>query len=484
MRWNGARVAFACLSALCVLPAPSAAQWVARPETSFLPGGFNWQFRRQFPRADRVVNAIAYAQDLRFETLWTRPPGSDSADARRRDRELARSARGLIASPPRLPPVEEATAAQFAKLVPEAAGMLSWARQFRRQLYDLAADPSLSVAALDGRITELLGHYRSRPELALASLPKRPEAAEGQFYSVAFRRAFPLSQGLAWAARGLQLELLELLLQRESPARRIALVDSSIARFGWAGPTDADSLPSRRPLAPVVAPALARRYPGPAAILDNLGMLEDVVADILASPDVPRSAKRREILRAAEAFRSDTVLASRFDAWLQGRGEQATSHEMSAHDMAASHEMGAPNETQEVNVPLLIAIHRRMLADPVVQERVATDPVLQRMLAQLGPLAGTAEMPGHAGMPEMTMAPTAMSEERRQAVEFIVRLLSDPTVESRIHSDPELHRLWSDPAVRKRLNELRQSQQARPVPPATLPRTEPAPAPPPGHQHP
>src|SRR3712207_8912592 len=42
-------------------------------------------------------------------------------------------------------------------------------------------------------------------------------------------------------------------------------------------------------------------------------------------------------------------------------------------------------------------------------------------------------------------SPTGDASGQERAMEFVVRLLSDPAVEARIHSDPGLHRLWSDP---------------------------------------
>jgi hypothetical protein len=42
-----------------------------------------------------------------------------------------------------------------------------------------------------------------------------------------------------------------------------------------------------------------------------------------------------------------------------------------------------------------------------------------------------------------------------RAMEFIVRLLADPQVESRIHATPRLHELWEDPALQRMLQMLR-----------------------------
>ena len=102
----------------------------------------------------------------------------------------------------------------------------------------------------------------------------------------------------------------------------------------------------------------------------------------------------------------------------------------------------------------LMEMHQRMLADPVIRERVATDPVLQRMLRELPQLQPTT--PGGHAMPGMGAG--ADAAERAQALEFIVRLLAKPEVQARIHADPELHRLWQDPAVQARLRELRTTE--------------------------
>lgn len=118
----------------------------------------------------------------------------------------------------------------------------------------------------------------------------------------------------------------------------------------------------------------------------------------------------------------------------------------------------------------MMEIHMRMLQDPVIRERIATDPVLQRMM-QEAPEMMQMMQHGHSmpmeGMPG-ARAETASEADRREAMEFIVRLLSDPEVASRVHSDPELHRLWSDPEVQARLRELQQMhpQQVKPNSPA------------------
>jgi hypothetical protein len=68
------------------------------------------------------------------------------------------------------------------------------------------------------------------------------------------------------------------------------------------------------------------------------------------------------------------------------------------------------------------------------------------------------------GMDHGAMHGGASAADSAQALDFVVRLLSDPQVEARIHSDPRLHQLWSDPQVQRRLAELRRSRPAAPEP--------------------
>jgi hypothetical protein len=99
----------------------------------------------------------------------------------------------------------------------------------------------------------------------------------------------------------------------------------------------------------------------------------------------------------------------------------------------------------------MMEMHERMMADPVIRERVATDPVLRGMMEA---------MHGSGNVAPATQSAT------EEAVDFIVRLLSDPTVEARVHSDPRLHALWSDPEVQRRIAEARSRPATTPSPAA------------------
>jgi hypothetical protein len=461
-------------SALCALasltPAPAAAQWAKVHQASYTPGGFNWQLRRNFPIADRLLSGLGYTRASLFESLWTRP---DVPASELEQRERTRARRITDDQTPRLAVAVIAVAPEFAKLAPEAAAIIDWASVLHRQVADVWADPSLALSDKDARITELLMSYRTRTDVAVSTLPKGVAAAQGEFYAGALGRRYPGLERLLRSNHRTQARLYEVFVDESGNATRRTGVDAAVTRFRQEVTRSDDLSPDDAPEIPVIAPTLGRRYPDVAAILANVQMLEAAIADILASPDVPRSAKRREILGAARLFRNDSP--------------SDTTPPGGAMDMAAM-----PAQQAAPNVQALIAIHQRMMADPVIRERVATDPVLQRMIAQLGPLPQGAQAAPMSGMPHdmgsmagMTgMQPGATAEERRQAVEFIVRLLSDPTVESRIHSDPELHRLWSDPDVQRRLSELRASKAGHSPAPSAAPRAGSPPPTAPNHQHP
>lgn len=513
---------------------PAHAQWVTTFEQFYLPASHNWEFRDRYASADRLFNAFDYGHATLYETLWSKP---DAPASKLEVDEYDFLTKRVLVRPPRLPLEEAAIEVEYAKLVPEAKAMFEWAHIFHRQAYDIWADESIALADKDSRMTELLEYYRSRSDLAFSSRPKSMDIMDAHFYSLAFRERYPKFNGLIWAYHWLQIGLYEPLLVGQTEAQRRTLLDATVARFRQMLDTPPGSMPYLMPMTPAVAPTFARRYPEAGAIFDNLHMMHDVISDVLASRQVPRSAKRQEILRAAEQFRSDTAYAISYDAWL-GMGEMMGVNNMGGpavgfpaalpaptvargasmagmqhagmSGMAGAAGSGAMAGIQHGDMPgmaagsapdAVTAILQRMLADPVIRERAATDPTLQRMIAALpagtlGNQGGAAPggMPGMAGMqhaPGMPMPgmqgtpPSAggtivaapMSADRRQAVEFLARLFADPAVEARIHADPELHRLWSDPDVQRRLTELRGS---RPAPTAA-----PAPAKPvaPPHKH-
>jgi hypothetical protein len=519
-RTGGRRPLLAIAAAILALGAatPLSAQWTQAHEQFYLPADHNWVFRQNYNGADRLFNAFDYGHAILYEELYRRPNGP--AERLEVDRYEFLTER-LLKRPPRVPLEEGAIEVAYAKLAPEAKEMFHWAHILHRQLYDILADERLSPAEKDAAVAEVLAYYKSRPDVAFSSQPKGMDLMDGQYYSLAFRQRYPKFNGLIWAYHWLQVGLYEPLLLNENVAGRTTGVNATVGRF-WQMLEDAPrTMPHLMPMTAGVAPTFARRYPEASIIFDNLHMMHDVISDILASPEVPRERKRAEILRAAAAFRDDTTEVISVEEWAMmgemmgvnnmggpavgflaelpeptvpygmsmagmdhsagghggapaaeghaGHGEGAAAapaHAGMQHDAAppaaagagaaaAGHvgmQHGAAPEADGEHMRRMHELHTRMLADPVIRARLKADPELSRMVEEM-----EAAAPAAASLPLPAGTDAA---DREQAIEFIVRLLSDPEVEARVHSDPELHRLWADPEVQRRLAELRERQPA------------------------
>ena len=481
----------------------ASAQRSAVFEQAALPGSHNGAFRSRFGDAERLLNAVDLARAELLDALRKAEPSIEARDA-----PLSHYlANDLFRRPPRIATSRTTGGQPFRQLVPEVQATFDWTHAFRRQVYDVLANEALGNAERDGRVIELLGYYRSRPALAISSRPKDIGTLNAQFGARSFRAAAPRLNGQLWAMQWLELALLEALVHR--PAQRAELAARIAGRFQEMLAATPDGAPFLMPVSTAVAPSFAARYPEVAAILDNLHLLQDYSADLMLAPDVPRSAHRRELVRALQTFRSDTASLATYSAWIeapktigvQNMGGPATAFGTApvptvergmamspapANTMAGM-DHGAMNMPAQGGSDPKVLLDR-LLADPVIRERAATDPILQRMLAQagMGSPATASGMPGisamqHANMAttdssmagmnmaggRMTMSGAMTDEERRIRTDFIVRLLSDSTVASRIHSDPELHRLWSDPDVQKRIQELQNARgvgNPRPAP--------------------
>jgi hypothetical protein len=142
------------------------------------------------------------------------------------------------------------------------------------------------------------------------------ELMQEQPYSLAFRQKYPKFNGLIWAYHWLQVGLYEPLLINDTPDSRQAGVRATVARF-WQMLDDAPlKMPHQMPMTAAVAPTFASRYQDAAIIFDNLHSMHDVISDILANAEVPRDAKRSEILRAARLYRDDSSYIMPIQAWL------------------------------------------------------------------------------------------------------------------------------------------------------------------------
>ena len=298
--------------ALVSVAGSSGAQWATTYDQFYLPGEFNWQFRENYPAADRLFNAFDYGHAILYERLWN-APGAPVANLE--EKEYNFITRRLLVNPPRVPLEEGAIEVAYAKLAPEAKMMFDWAHLFHRQVYDVWADERIPVADKDAKVAELLRYYKSRPDLAFSSQPKTMELMEGQPYSLAFRKNYPKFNGLIWAYHWLQVGLYEPLVVGKNKDERQTGVLAAVARFRQMIENPPTNMPRIMPMTAAVAPTFAARYPEASIIFDNLHSMHDVVSDILANDAVPRAEKRARIMEAARRYRDNTSYVMTAQKW-------------------------------------------------------------------------------------------------------------------------------------------------------------------------
>ncbi len=502
--------------------ADAQAQWSQVHEQFYLPAGHNWVFRDHYRTADRLFNAFDYGHAILYETLYRKPDAPASVLEEDEYRFITQK---LLVKPPRLPLEEGAIEIAYARLAPEAKAMFEWAHILHRQLYDVLADERLTDTEKDRAVEDLLRYYRSRTDVAFSSQPKSMELMEGQYYSTAFRRGYPKFNGLIWAYHWLQVGLYEPLLVGRNLDERQTGVTATVARFWHMIEDPPTNMPRVMPMTAAVAPVFAERYPEAAIIFDNLHSMHDVISDMLASPEVPQRRKRDEILSAVERYRDNTSFVTTVEEWramtahmgvenmggpavgllpdfptptlergavMAGMDPAAMQHAPARADSAAAHQGHAmpgarqqdtaaaghaahamPDTATDSRMEQMMEMHRRMMADPVIRERIMNDTALARMMQEMHG-DSTRDAMDHAARTDATPADAAA----REAMEFVLLLLSDPAVESRIHADPRLHRLWSDPGVQRCLSEMRRLKAAGQPLPAACPQ-DPAAQPPP-----
>jgi hypothetical protein len=281
-------------------------------EQSYLAADHNWVFRNEYPAVDHLFNAFDYGHAIVYETLWRQP----GAPRRVLDTvQFDYITQHLLLSPPRLPLEESVIGPEWAKLAPECLEMFHWSHILHRQLYDVLADERLTPERKDAEVARVMRYYMSRRDLAFSTHPKGMVLMEGQPYSLAFRRTYPVFNGLMWSYHWLQMTLYDALMAGDNAAERHANAHRAVAHFWGMVHGGLDSLPTVMPMSPGIAPRFATRYPEAAAVFDNMHSLHDVVSDILTNPLVPRSGKRRRILEAMEHYRDDSTAVETVGQW-------------------------------------------------------------------------------------------------------------------------------------------------------------------------
>lgn len=431
------RVVLTTLLLAGLAPIPASAQWSTTHEQFYLPGSFNWQFRKNYPAADRLFNAFDYGHAILYEKLWTNPGGAVNA---LENDEFNFITRKLLVNSPNLPLEEGAIEIAYVKIAPEAKMMFEWAHLLHRQIYDVLADERLSMPQKDTKVQELIRYYKTRKDLAFSSHPKSMDLMEGQPYSLAFRQKYPKFNGLIWAYHWLQIGLYEPLLAGKNKDERQTGVLATVTRFRQMIEQPPTWMPRVMPMTPAVAPLFTARYPEAAIIFDNLHSMHDVISDILANPSVSREQKRAEILKAGKRYRDNTSFVVRSDEW----------REMAS--MMGIENMGGPVRGFLAAFPA-----------PTVERGATAHSGMEGMAGMKHgstPAAAPSAMPGmdhskmampadsiksmdHTAMPGMSsMNHSSGSTTNPSDMDALhARMMADPVIRARINADPTMRRL-------------------------------------------
>lgn len=440
------RVTLGVLCAIAaILPSSTQAQWSTTYEQFYLPGKFNFEFRKNYPAADRLFNAFDYGHAILYERLWTKP---NAPVSELEDKEFQFITRRLLVNPPNLPLEEGAIEIAYVKIAPEAKMMFEWAHLLHRQIYDVWADERLAPTQKDAKVHELIRYYKTRKDLAFSSVPKNMELMEGQPYSLAFRKKYPKFNGLIWAYHWLQIGLYEPLIAGKNRDERQSGVAATVTRFRQMIEQPPTWMPRVMPMTPAVAPLFAARYPEAAIIFDNLHSMHDVISDILANPSVSRSQKRAEILKAANRYRDNTSFAMTPNEWRQ----MAT--------MMGVQNMGGPVRGFMAAFPTP-TVERGAVMSHAAVPGMANMAGMQHGTAPAAASAGPMQGMDHSTMPKTSDSATVMDHSSMPSMRggtssspstaagndmatLHARMMADPVIRARVNADPVMRRLMQN----------------------------------------
>ena len=163
-------------------------------------------------------------------------------------------------------------------------------REFESRLYDILADNLIQDKG--AALADAVQTYLARS----SSVPAKPKPARLLLehpQAQAFKEGYPKLSGILWSAQWLQLATLEAMIHEADDAHYWGSVDAVRERFRHKlahGADMASSTPVELPMAPTIAPTLFSLSPEAAIVLDNLNMLETVLADVLAYPNLRNKA--------------------------------------------------------------------------------------------------------------------------------------------------------------------------------------------------
>ena len=169
-----------------------------------------------------------------------------------------------------------------------AAEIIERGHRFESRLFAIYLDDSISDKR--AAVQEAVAEYMSDDMHSVSSTPKNVGLLLTHPQASAFQTGFPLLRGFLWSNQWLRLAALEAVVLETVDSNVSGGVATAMERFwnkmGSAGGMTMFPAPVELPMAPAIAPNLYSQSMEAAIILDNLNVLETIVTDILAYPNL------------------------------------------------------------------------------------------------------------------------------------------------------------------------------------------------------
>ncbi len=182
----------------------------------------------------------------------------------------------------------------YAALGARGAEIIRRTHAFHREV--LAIFAGLEASDRERALDEAVDRYLSRPNVALPDVPKDMTILYDHPYTSFVaddvnprrKQMYPSLTGFVWASHWFQLAVQEPLEVAADSAERLQGLKVVTERFQrkLSSGVPPDGFPTELPLAPSISPGLVSAHLRAAAIIDNLNMMHDVLADVLVHPKV------------------------------------------------------------------------------------------------------------------------------------------------------------------------------------------------------
>ena len=198
-------------------------------------------------------------------------------------------------------PAEAAVSFQnSASLDRHTAEIFERGRRFESELFAIYVDDS--VGDKRAAVRDAVAEYMTDDIHSVSSTPKNVSLLLTHPQAGALQTGFPLLRGFLWSNQWLQLAALEAVVLQTVDSNVSGGIDTVTERYwnkmGSAGGMTMFPAPVELPMAPAIAPNLYSQSAEAAVILDNLNVLETMVADIMAYPNLDGRAELIEALTA------------------------------------------------------------------------------------------------------------------------------------------------------------------------------------------